>query len=240
MKKILDSGIDYAVAAKQGLIPGPVGKAIDLGTLIHMLVLGGDDNFAICEFGDYRTKAARDWRDEQLALGKNIVTKSMWAEADAILANILNHPHSREYLIGKDVKHEQVMFAKTGDGVALKGKADTIKLSGKSAIVTDLKTTAQFDKFAKSAYRMHYDLQAVNYSYITAAHLKIDPALVNYMFCVAETVKPYRVQYFHASLEFIESGERKMRTCIDEIIKFGDREPNFMLEEIKELGDYSL
>lgn len=240
MKKILDSGIDYAVAAKQGLIPGPVGKAIDLGTLIHMLVLGGDDNFAICEFDNYLTKAAREWRDEQLATGKNIVTKSMWAEAAQILNNIENHPHSEEYLTGKGIKHEQEMFARTGDGVALKGKADAIKLNDNSAIVTDLKTTAQFDKFAKSAYWMHYDLQSVVYSLIAASHLKIDPAVVNYMFCVAETVKPYRVQYFHASLEFIESGERKMRTCIDEIVKFGDRKPTFMIEEIKELGDYSL
>ena len=76
MKKILESGIDYAVAGKQGLIPGPQSAAIDLGQLTHMLILGGEDTFAICEFDDYRTKAAREWRDEQIANNKNIVTKA--------------------------------------------------------------------------------------------------------------------------------------------------------------------
>ena len=42
MKVILDSGIDYAVAAKRGMLPGPSGKFIDLGELAHMFVLGGD------------------------------------------------------------------------------------------------------------------------------------------------------------------------------------------------------
>jgi hypothetical protein len=43
----------------------------------------------------------------------------------------------------------------------------------------------------------------------------------------------------HASLEFVEAGERKLRKCVDEILKFGNKQPTFMLEEIPELGDLS-
>ena len=39
MKVILDSGIDYAVASKRGLLDQPSSKAIDLGELAHMFVL---------------------------------------------------------------------------------------------------------------------------------------------------------------------------------------------------------
>ncbi len=38
----------------------------------------------------------------------------------------------------------------------------------------------------------------------------------------------------------VEAGERKLRTCVDEIIKFKDSEPNFLIEEVRELGDWSL
>lgn len=240
MKKIIDSGIDYAVAGKLGMLPEPQSPYIDLGQLAHMIILDGEDTFAISEFPDFRTKAAREWRDEQLAAGKNIVTSEQFAAATEMVKNIENHPHTPKYLIGKDIKHEQEMFSSTAEGIKLRGKADAIRLVNTAAIVTDLKTTAQFDKFAKNAYWSHYDLQAAVYSLIAASHLGIDPNLVNYYFCVAETVVPYRVQYFHASLEFVETGERKLRNCIDEIVAFGDKQPNFLIEDITELGDYSL
>lgn len=240
MKKIIDSGIDYAVGARRGLVEAPSGKAIDLGQLAHTLVLGGEDTFAICEYPNFLTKAAREWRDEQIANGKNIITQDMLRSCESIVKNIENHPHSQTYLFGENIKHELEMFAKTGEGVELRGKADAIRLNeGQSIVITDIKTTAQFDKFAKSAYWNHYDLQAAVYSLIGASHLKVSPELVNYYFCVAETVAPFRVQYFHAGLEFLESGERKLRNCIDAIVAFGNKDPNFLIEEITELGDWS-
>lgn len=241
MKKILDSGIDYAVASKRGMLGEPSSPFIDLGQLAHMLVLGGEDTFAICEFPDFRTKASREWRDKQIADGKNIITKEQFEAVEQIVANIENHPYSKKYLISDDISHEQEMFAKTPDGVDLRGKADAIRLiDGQAVIVTDLKTTAQFDKFKRSASWSHYDLQAAVYSLIAAAYMKVDPGLVNYYFCVAETVAPYRVQYFHASIEFVEAGERKLRHCIDEIKDFGDKDPSFLISEVGELGDWSI
>ena len=48
------------------------------------------------------------------------------------------------------------------------------------------------------------------------------------------------MQFMIAGIDFVEAGERKLRTCVDEIIKFGDSEPNFLIEEVRELGDWSL
>ncbi len=240
MKKILDSGIDYAVAAKQGMLPEPSSSYIDLGQLAHMLVLGGDDTFAISEFTDFRTKDAREWRDAQIAAGKNIITNEQFDAVTHIVKNIEDHPFSAEYLLGKTVKHEHEMFAKTVEGIELRGKADATKLVNKeAAIVTDIKTTAQFDEFQKAASWNHYDLQSAVYTLIAASSLKVDPSLVNFYFCVAETVAPYRVQYFHASIEFVEAGERKLRRCIDAIADFGDKQPQFLIPEMGELGDWS-
>lgn len=240
MKKILDSGIDYAVAIKNGDIAQTFGSAVDLGQLAHALVLGGEDTFALCEFKDFRTKEAQTWRDEQIAAGKNIITQDQFKAVTQIIKNIEDHPHSKTWLYGQNVKYEQELFAKTPEGVALRGKADAIRIDGESVIVIDLKTTAQFDKFYKSASWSHYDLQAATYTLITAATQKVDSLLVKYKFCVAETVAPYRVQWFDAGIDFVEAGERKLRTCIDSISEFGDKKPNFLIEEIRELGDWSL
>lgn len=240
MKLIIDSGIDYAVAAKNGDLGSPSGKFIDLGQLVHMIILGGEDTFAISEFTDFRTKAAREWRDAQIEAGKNIITQAMFNEASEIVSNIENHPHSSKYIFGDNTTHEHEVFAETSEGVKLRGKADIFKFSDTEAIVTDLKTTAQFDKFSRESQRKHYDLQAANYTLMFASSKNITPENVEYMFCVAETVKPYRVQYMRATSEFVEAGERKLRHCIDEIRAFGDKSPNFLIEEVKELGDWSI
>lgn len=240
MKKILDSGIDYAVAGKMGMLASPDSKYIDIGQLVHQAILGGSEQFVSSPYPDFRTKVAREWRDLQKEMGVIVVDSDMKAAIEKVVENIKKHPRTPELLLAPGIKHEQELFGKTSEGVELRGKADAIKLiEGEAIIITDIKTTAQFDKFAKQAYWNHYDLQAANYTLIGAQHMKVDPALVNYYFCVAETVAPYRVQYFHASLEFVEAGERKLRTCIDAIADFGDKQPNFLLEELVELGDWS-
>jgi hypothetical protein len=248
MKAIIDSGIDYAVAAKQGMLGEPSSKSIDLGQLAHMLVLGGKDTFALNDkYPDFRTKEAREWRDGQIAAGKNIITQQQFEEITHVVKNIEDHPLSGEYLLGKEFKHEVEMFAAVSAGsptkepVKLRGKVDALKITKDEAMtITDLKTTAQFDKFKMAASRNHYDLQVAVYTLIGSASQKISPSLTSYYFCLAETVKPYRVQFFHASTEFLEAGESKLRRCIDSIIEFGDKQPNFLIEEIGELGDWSL
>lgn len=240
MKLIVDSGIDYAVAAKRGILPGPASKAIDLGELAHMFVLGGDaESFIVTPYADFRTKEAREWKTEVLADGKTIVTKDQYDAIAKIVDNIEAHPMSQKLLKGENVKHEIELYA-TAEDVKLRGKADALLIEGEALAITDIKTTAQFDEWKFKAMRRHYDLQAAVYSLIGSAAAKKSPAMCNFYFCVVETVAPFRVQYHHASLEFLERGEQKLARCLKEIKEFGDREPNFLIEDINELGDWSL
>lgn len=239
MKHILDSGIDYAVAAKRGDIPGPDNGAIDLGQLVHMLLLGGEDQFAISEFPNFYSNAAKAWRYEQKAAGKYIITQKMFDAACVIVANVEAHPLSKQYIYAKGATYEHEMFASTAEGVALKGKADVLIRGDEGAIITDIKTVGRFDRLFHTAQPMHYDLQAANYTLVASSSLGVDPALVKFAYCVIETVAPFRVQFMIAGIDFVEAGERKLRQCIDEIVKFGDKEPNFLIEEVRELGDWS-
>lgn len=251
MKVIIDSGIDYAVAAKRGDLGDPDSAAIDLGQLVHQSILGGGDTFVIMKYPDLRSKEARDWVDEQKANGKIVVSLEIYDIAQKMIANIKAHPHTPTYLINPAAKHEQELFA-TASGVKLRGKADAIlhlnlddQGIAQQLIITDIKTTAFFDKFEKDAIYKHYDLQAANYTLIGASALKIDLhdeelyEKVKYYFCVAESVAPFRVGYYYASPEFVESGERKLGRAIEAINDFGDNQPNFLIEEIKTLGDWS-
>lgn len=243
MKNILTHDIDWAVAAKRKMFDGtlePSGKSIDLGELAHMFVLGGDaEAFIVTPYSDFRTKEAREWKAEQLEAGKTIVTKDQYDAIAKIVDNIENHPMSKKLLKGTNVKHEIEMYA-TAEDVKLRGKADALLVNGDSLIITDIKTTAQFDEWKYKSMRRHYDLQAAVYSLIGSAATKTSPSMCNFYFCVVETVAPFRVQYHHASLDFLEHGEGKLNTCIKAIKEFGDREPNFLIEDVNELGDFSL
>ncbi len=240
MKVILDSGIDYAVAAKKGMLPQPASKAIDLGQLAHMFVLGGDPkDFVASPYVNFLTKEAKAWKALQLANGKHVID---WKQEDAfarIVDNIEAHPLSKKFLKGKGVQHEVELYA-TINGTKLRGKADAILIEKNSLIITDIKTTAQFDEWKYKAMRRHYDLQASVYSRIAASSLKIDPGRTNFYFCVVETVAPFRVQYHHAGLDFLKHGDEKLASCLEAIKEFGDREPNFLIKEVNELGDWSL
>lgn len=239
MKIILDSGIDYAVGQRLGLTPQIAGHAIDLGQLAHMLILGGEDIFALSEYPDFRKKEAREWRDAQIAAGKAIITQADFEAITQMVEHVEKHPLSSKYLLGDGFKHEVEMYATTSSGTKLRGKADALKVSDDSLIITDIKTTAKFDDFKKAASWRHYDLQAAVYTLIGGASQKVASSSVNYYFCVVETAMPYRVKYFHASPEFLEAGERKLSKCVAEIEDFGDKQPNFLYEEVEELGDFS-
>lgn len=240
MKVILDSGIDYAVAVKRKMLLGPKSASIDLGELAHMFVLGGDpDTFIVSPYADFRTREARNWRDEALDACKTIVTKEQYDAIAAIVDNIEAHPRSKELLKGKNVRHEVEMFAKVND-INLRGKADAI-LQGEGALtITDIKTTAQFDEWKYKAMRRHYDLQAAVYSLIAAQSLAVSLSTTQFYFCVVETVAPYRVQYHFAGAPFLERGEQKLGKCLEAIKEFGNNDPNFLVEEVNELGDWSL
>ena len=221
MKKILDKGIDYAVAAKRSGIESEPSKALDFGSLVHMLILGGEDKYALSEFKDFRTNAAREWRDARLAEGKTIITQAQFDKASEVLAQAEAHPALAGMLGAQDVQKEVASFG-TISGVELKGKAD-IWLPGDSTVV-DIKTTTQFDKFGFQAYYLHYDLQAAVYQKLFKAK--------RFLFVALEVTAPYRVQVFEVDTSFDLTGSTKLDKCLNEIKQFGDREPNFLIEQM--------
>lgn len=235
-KKIYRKGIDYALGTKLGLIEETYGKAADIGTMAHALALGGEPDWIVSEFENFRTKAAQEWKANQT---KIVITENDFKQIEAVAEAIHRHPLASQLIESCDL--EQKLKA-TINGIDFHGCADGITKDRRT--IFDLKTTGQFDMFRWSAFKNDYDLQASIYS------LFGDNA--KYYFIVTETVAPFRVQIFGTSPEFIENGNTKLQKAIDEFNQFRKRKGENDLERIsfnigeteilenaEELGDWS-
>lgn len=238
-KLILNSGIDYAVGVKLGLIEESYGRAAELGTLIHALVLEDRTDWVVSPYDTFRSKDAKAWKavqtqevvkpDEETCIVKT-------AEA------IRRHPLAVELINACALEVEIEAKFK---GLKFTGKADG--MSADRTVIFDLKTTAQFDRFLTDrwyAIRQDYDLQAAVYT-----QFGIDP---KYYFIVAETVAPYRVTVVSVDDEFVKNGKAKLDNAIAEFNTFRKRSGETDLDrlsfnigevdslaDVQELGDWS-
>lgn len=221
-KLINTKGIDYAIASKLDLVDVSYGKQADIGVMAHALVLGGDTDWVVSPYSDFRKKEAREWRDSQTA---KIITEEDFEQITRIAEAIKRHPLAQQLLDRCEL--EQRLQAKI-NGIDFVGYADGI--SKDRTIIFDLKTTGQFDAFKGKWYAINqdYDLQASVY--------RLFGNKPKYYFIVAESVAPYRVQIFGTSEEFLESGDVKLDSAIREFLEFRQRDGDTDLDRI----DFSL
>lgn len=235
-KKIYRRGIDYALGTKLGLVDESYGKAADIGTMAHALVLGGEPDWVVSEYDNFRTKAAQEWKANQ---DKIVISETDFQQIVNIADAIKRHPLAAQLIDSCDL--EQMLKA-TINGIEFHGCADGISKDRKT--IFDLKTTGQFDMFRWQAFKNDYDLQASVYS------LFGDNA--KYFFVVVETVQPFRVQIFGTSPEFIDNGNVKLQKAIESFNEFRQRPgandleritfnigETDILEQVEELGDWS-
>lgn len=109
MKTIITDGIDYAVAAKRGLLPQPAGKAIDVGQLAHgeLLKQGTSSQFVVSHYSDFRTKEAREWKAEQTL---PIITENDFEQLNGICEAVKTHPLYEVLLCGDGIENEKPLF----------------------------------------------------------------------------------------------------------------------------------
>lgn len=242
-KDILRKGIDYAVGVKLGIVEKTYGKTVDIGKLAHAHLLGGEQEFVVSPYNDFRTKEARIWRDEQAL---PIISEEEFETITKIAERIKSHQLANDLIFGEAARREIELKAKI-EGVQWVGRADVLGINNDKIVdyILDVKTTAQFDDFKWTAKRNDYDLQVAIYSLIANAQNK------PFYWVIAETVAPYRVGVAVSASEFAESGYRKLETICAEIRKFNDRagasdleKINFNLnksmDELLVIGDWSI
>lgn len=208
-KMLLDRPPYWAWAAHPKLNPDyePAApkSAFDIGSAAHAMLLENGHGIEVCAFDNWLTKAAKEQRDAARASGMTPVLTADYdrtSEMARIAADALK-------TLGVDVKattNEVTMIAEV-DSVLCRIRAD-IHIPG---MIIDYKTTGlNLDAFPRQAAKFGYDLQADMYMRVAAEVV----GKCEWLFLVQETVKPYPVQIFKPTMEFLEVGKRKFAQAL--------------------------
>jgi len=191
-------------------------RSMEMGTLIHSLVLEGRCDYAVGPDVDKRTKAGKeDWALFcENNLGKIVVSK----EEEAIIRGCQSAcAPLMEHCAFTDDDIETSIFWQR-DGIPCKGRPDMIaQVHGELALV-DLKTTTDIRTFDSAFNRFRYDVQAAWYQYGLKEAMKLDK-LPGFWFLVVDTEAPHLAQFMRASSEILEIANAK----IDEELAYFNR-----------------
>lgn len=139
------------------------------GRLVHAMVLepGSESvEYVIAPFDDFRTKAAKEWRDAET---RQVVKQAEWDTCSACADAVRTSPLGAALLDGAFT--ELSVYAEVehnGKVYKVKGRIDIATSLG---ILADLKTTDSLnaDEFGVEARKLHYLGQAAFYSELAAA-----------------------------------------------------------------------
>jgi len=182
-------------------------RSMEIGTLIHSLVLEGRCDYAVGPEVDRRTKAGKE--EWQLFcennIGKTIVTRD---EAAVITGCFESCAPLMEHCAFEDDNIELSMFWER-DGVACKGRPDMVAQIYGELCLVDLKTTADIRQFENAFYRFRYDVQAAWYQYGLKAAMGLDEA-PGFWFLVVDTEAPHLAQFMRAGSEILSNANAKI------------------------------
>jgi hypothetical protein len=182
-------------------------RSMEMGTLIHSLVLEGRVDYAVGPDVDRRTKAGKEeWQlfcEENL--GKTIITE---AEAQIIVGCYKACEPLMEHCVYDSDNIETSLFWER-DGVKCKGRPDMIATVNREVCLVDLKTTNDIRNFDSSFHRFRYDVQAAWYQYgfKQAAGLSEAPG---FWFLVVDTEAPHLAQFMRAGNEVLANANAKI------------------------------
>jgi hypothetical protein len=186
--------------------------AFDLGNVVHELVLGGEQRMAVGEWNEFRTDAAKAWRDETRAAGKIPLRPKDLERVSTMFARIT------EQLVLFDVAPG--LFAQPGEPeytIAWRqGNADCKArldwLHADLSTIDDLKTTSRSaspEAYARRIYENGGDLQAAFYvrGVQRRYELDIEP---KFRWIVAETEPPFCVSVIEPGADVLALGQAKV------------------------------
>lgn len=192
----------------------PVHKdAYDFGHVAHELILGKGQGFRVLDFDSWRTKDARDARDQARSEGLAPILADEHEHAKALADAVRGHEVAGAMLATG--RAEKSIYATHGEtGVLLRGRADWIteKRDG-TPVVVDVKTTV-------SAAPRNIDRSMADYGYAMQAAWYIDLLAANglpdaeFYFVFAEKTTPHFVSVAKASDDALDYGRQKNEKAI--------------------------
>lgn len=194
----------------------PVHKDVyDIGTVAHSLILEDDaSGVVIVDAADWRTKAAKDAREEARAEGKIAMLQKEYAPIIAMRESVMRHPLAKAAFTGH--RAEESVFWNEG-GLTLKCRPD----AWQPGALIDLKTvrSASPNDFGKTAHEFGYHQSAAHYIDGVKAATGED---LPFHFVLVEKTAPYFVSVVELDIEAVNIGrqlndraKRIYRECAD-------------------------
>lgn len=195
--------------------PKPPSKAFNIGHAAHALVLGYGPELVVIDAADYRTKDAKQQRDDAYAAGEVPLLVHEHAQVTAMAQALREHQVASALFDPASGDPERSLFW-WDNGVARRCRLDWLPhtVAGRM-IVADYKTAVSADpaKFSRSAADFGYHQQhAWNLDGVRALGLAEDPAFV---FVLQEKEAPYLVTVVELDADAVAIGDLLNRRALE-------------------------
>lgn len=184
----------------------------DFGHVVHAGVLGVGLEVEVLNFPDYRTKAAREARDECYERGAVPMLERDYAPARAAIDAVRAHPVAGPLFAGGGTAESSAFGVDPTTGLWLRGRFDW---TTPNRVLVDLKTTRDGAPrvFARSALDLGYGVQDAFYRHVY--ELATGQPARGFVFVTVESTAPHLVDVHQGDEEWQGLGTAKMRRAID-------------------------
>lgn len=184
--------------------------AFDLGSVTHRLVLGAGAEIVVVDADDWRSKTAREERDEAHASGASPVLRKEFEQARAMSRAVGEHPVAAA-LLSSGEPELSGYWQDQETGVRCRFRPDWLTSADGRVVCVDLKTstTAHPGTFARKAADFGYHQQAAWYREgLIELGLSNDP---RFLFIVQSKSAPFPVSVVEFDPEAIAIGNQANR-----------------------------
>jgi hypothetical protein len=196
--------------------------AFAFGRAAHKLLIEGLDGFeseyAIRpdEYPDFRSKAAQQWRADQIERGLTVLTPEDIFHIKGMAQSLGAHPMVKTGILDGMIERS-LIWQDEDTGIWIKARPDVIP--GDCTDISDLKTTGSVDddSIQKSMTSFGYHVQAAVACAGVKAVMNIDVESFTLVF--AEKLPPYAVRVVTIPTEDIARGASQMKWAIREFAK---------------------
>lgn len=189
--------------------PQPPNRVFDFGHVAHTLILGKGSEIVQIDAPDFRTKDAKELRDQAYADGKVPILSSEYAKAVAMADKVMGDPIAGP-MLQRDGQAEVSLYAPDESGVLLRGRVDWL-----SDEIVDYKTssTANPEELQRKFFSYGYFMQAAWYMDLVVALGILETP--RFRFVVQEKEPPHLVTVVEYDDEAIQEGRRLNRMAVE-------------------------
>lgn len=189
--KLFNGSLDLRIARYKAIQPSFATDAMNLGSAVHDLLENDmvlSDRFIQSDFKDFKTKAAREWKQEMKDTGKIILKDSELTQAVDMALEVKSNAPAWMF----EGQHEKPFYTDE-----FKALLDAV--NGKRGVDWKTSQATSLEQWERDALKYGYHLQA--YHYMMTAQLE------EFWFVVVSSVAPYPVWVLKCSDSFLAHGQ---------------------------------